>query len=190
MAFDLDAIRKELAAAPLPSPYPADLAAAIVDDTFRMSRLTPLPAGVWKKWIGKGQKNKLFSEQLGMLAHILAVTSLRTETTAALQKAPGFEPQKALEGFFETIAPLTAEMIRANAFRQEEFLRKWAEAVGGSIQGEKAEQSRKRLEQLDYRKTLEEYNQAERTRKAEAERRAKALQEAAAREAAARGWRE
>ena len=190
MALDLDAIRKELAAAPQPSPYPSDLAAAIVSDTIRMSRLTPLPAGVWKKWTGKGQKNKLFAEQLGMLAHILAVTSLRAETTASLLKAPGFEPQKAIEGFFETIAPLTAEMIRANAFRQEEFLRKWAEAVGGSIQGEKAEQSRKRLEQLDYRKTLEEYGRAESTRKAEAERRAKALQEAATREAAARGWRE
>ena len=190
MAFDLDAIRKELAAAPLPSPYPSDLAAAIVNDTFRMSRLSPLPAGVWKKWTGKGQKNKLFSEQLGMLAHILAVTSLRAETTAALQKSQGLEPQKALEGFFETIAPLTAEMIRANAFRQEEFLRKWAQAVGGAIQGENAGQSGKKLDQLDYRKTLEEYDRAESARKAEADLRSKALQEAAAREAAARGWRE
>jgi len=190
MAFDLAAIRRELAAAPLPSPYPSDLAAAIVSDTFRMSRLSPLPAGVWKKWTGKGQKNKLFSEQLGMLAHILAVTSLRAETTAALQKSQGLEPQKALEGFFETIAPLTAEMIRANAFRQEEFLRKWAQAVGGAIQGENAGQSGKKLDQLDYRKTLEEYDRAESARKAEADLRAKALQEAAAREAAARGWRE
>ena len=81
-------------------------------------------------------------------------------------------------------------MIRANAFRQEEFLRRWIEAVGGSVAGESAKDSKKRLEQLDYRKTLAEYDRAEKARQAEAARRAKLLQEAADREAAARGWRE
>ena len=81
-------------------------------------------------------------------------------------------------------------MIRSNGFRQEEFLRRWAEALEIQIDGEQAEQSARRLSQLDYRKTLADYEQAEKARAQEAARRAKALAEAAQREADARGWRE
>ena len=48
----------------------------------------------------------------------------------------------------------------------------------------------RRLDQLDYRKTMADYKAAEQSRKEEAARRAKLLAEAAQREADARGWRE
>jgi hypothetical protein len=188
MAFDLKRIRSEAQAAPLPSPYPLDLAVAIVNDTLRLAGLVPPSAQRWKQAPLKG-RSKLHEEQVGMLAHLLATTSLREETVRAIDRAR-FDAPKALGAFFEAVAPLTAEMIRANAFRQEEFLRRWIEAVGGEVGGESARDSKKRLEQLDYRKTLAEYERAEKARQAEAERRAKLLQEAAEREAAARGWRE
>lgn len=189
MAFDLGKIRSEVQAAPIPSPYPADLSIAIVNDSFRMAGIIPLSEEKWRLWTGRGRPNPLLVEQIGMLAHFLAMTSLREETVRALN-APPFDVEKALAGFFEAIAPLTAEMIRSNAFRQEEFLRKWIDGVGGTIEGETPKVSKKRLDQLDYRKTVTEYNRAEKARKAEAARRAKMLQEAAQREADARGWRE
>ena len=188
MAFDLKRIRSEAQAAPLPSPYPLDLAIAIVNDTLRLASLAPPNAKKWKQAPLKG-KGKLHEEQVGMLAHLLATTSLRDETVSAIDPKR-FDVTKTLGAFFEAVAPLTAEMIRANAFRQEEFLRQWIEAVGGEVAGESRKESKKRLEQLDYRKTLAEYDRAEKSRQAEAGRRAKLLQEAAEREAAARGWRE
>jgi len=186
VAFDLKGIVRELQAAPLASPYPLDLSAAIVNDTFRMALARPVPKKQWDGW--QKEKPVRWAEQMGMLAHALAVTSLRAETVRALH--PGYDAAVGLQRMFELIEPLTAEMIRSNRFRQEEFLRKWASCVGGRIEGEKARESKQRMEQLDYRKTLAEYAKAEKARKSEAAARAKMLREAAQREAQARGWRE
>jgi len=186
MAFELKRIQEELRAAPLVSPYPLDLSVAIVSDVFRMAGVVPPARSTWAGWTKR--EHKLWGEQMGMLAHALASTSVREETVRAL--APRFDPSGALGPFFEAVRPLTAEMIRANAFRQEEFLRKWISMVGGTIAGESDKESKKRVAQLDYRQTLVEYEKAEAARKAEAERRAKLLQQAAQNEAAARGWRE
>jgi hypothetical protein len=186
MAFDLERIQRELRAAPLVSPYPLDLSVAVLSDVFRMAGVVPPARSTWAAWTKRA--HKLWGEQMGMLAHALASTVLREETVRAI--GPRFDPSSALEPFFEAVKPLTAEMIRANAFRQEEFLRKWIAAVGGAVAGESEKESKKRAAQLDYRQTLAEYDKAEAARKAEAERRAKLLQQAAQNEAAARGWRE
>jgi hypothetical protein len=194
-AFDLARIRDEMAAAPLVSPWPFEVAVAVVNDVFRMGgELQPPAAITWLEW---ATRKGLVEEQAGMLAHALASTSLREASVAALATrkrdlsgAPTPAAQKMLAGFLEAIAPLTAEMIRSNAFRQEEFLRRWVEAISGTVAGEKADASRRRLEQLDYRKTLAEYDRAEGARKLEADKRARLRKEAEEREAAARGWRE
>lgn len=183
MAFDLARIRKEIEAAPLLVPWPSDLAVAVVSDTFRMAGVAP-PSDA--DWIERSKPS--WFERLGVLAWLLASTSLREETVRALK--PGFDALAAVAAFLDAVAPLTAEMLRQNAFRQEELIRQWIAAVGGRIAGETAAQSRKKLEQLDYRKTLVEYERAEKARKEEAEKRAQALREAAEREAQERGWRE
>ncbi len=189
MAFDLKRIEDEIGAAALESPYSVELAAAVVSDTFRLGGLAPPAAAWWRHSRGGKAAEALFGEQAGMLGWLLNTTSLREGAVAALRAGqPG--PKQLLEGFFEAVRPLTGEMIRANAFRREEFLRRFVEAVGGQVAGETAEQSRRRLEQLDYRKTMADYKAAEKARKEEADRRAKLLAEAAAREAEARGWRE
>lgn len=187
MAFEIAHLRKQLAAAPLTSPYPHDLAVAIVCDTFRLANLKPPTR---EQWTGfeRFQGHALWREQLGMLAHVLVSTSLREETAKVLNADR--TPMARLEQFFEEIQPLTAEMVRSNAFRKEEFLRKWILAVGGTVEGETAKQSQQRVEQLDYRKALVDFQKAEAARKQEAEKRSKLLQEAAQREAEARGWRE
>jgi hypothetical protein len=189
MGFDLTRIGEELRGVPLASPYPPDLSAAIVNDAFRLAGLVPLPASTWNRWTGEKRKGlPLRAEQAGMLAHLLAVTSLRAEAVAALSARP-VDATEALTAFFDAVEPLTAEMVRANAFRQEEFLRRWIESVGGRISGETPRDSKRRLEQLDYRKTMAEYARAEKARKDEAKRR-KELLAAQQREADARGWRE
>jgi len=189
MAFDLKRLETEIGAAALESPYSVELGAAVVSDTFRLSGLLPPPSAWWRRSRGSRPADALFGEQAGMLGWLLNTTSLREQAVAALRAAQP-EPERVLEAFFEAVQPLTGEMIRANAFRREEFLRRFVEAVGGQVAGETAEQSRRRLEQLDYRKTMADYKAADQARKEEAERRAKLLAEAAQREADARGWRE
>lgn len=187
MAFDLAQLREQLAAVPLASPYPHDLAVAIICDTFRLGNVRPPARAVWGE-LEQRFHHPLWKEQVGMLAHVLASSSLREETVQMLR--PGFEAKGMLERFFGSVEPLTAEMVRSNAFRQEEFLRKWIHAVGGQVKGEKPKESEQRLEHLDYRKALKDYGRAEAARKAEAEKRERMLQEAAQRAADARGWRE
>jgi len=128
-------------------------------------------------------------DKLGVLAHLLASTCLRDESVRGL-RAHTPSPDDNFEAFLEAVEPLTAEMIRANVFRREELVRRWLLAVSGDVASETPSQSQARLEQLDYRKTLKEYEAAEQVRAAEAERRAKLLREAQERETAARGWRE
>lgn len=187
MLFDIPTLRKQLAAAPLVSPYSHALAVAIICDTFRMAMLRPPVKADWKDLEDRGH-HALWREQVGVLAHVLTATSLRDWTVTALKK-----DAKALDlllRFFQAIEPLTAQMVLANAFRQEEFLRRWVEAVGGQVLNESARESAARLEQLDYRKAKAELKRAEEARQKEAEQRAKKLAEAAQREADARGWRE
>jgi hypothetical protein len=193
--LDLARVRAELSASSLVSPYPVALAAAIVADVWRLAGLRPILVAEWEKLrggvarpAGESPANRL-EGQLGMLAHVLAETSLRDVSVAALA-ASKVAMGAALTGFFAEIAPLEAEMIRSNAFRQEELLRWWMRALGGDIAGETAADSAARLAKLDYKRTLVEYQAAEKARADEAEKRAQALKEAAEREAEARGWRE
>ncbi|MCU0723411.1 MAG: hypothetical protein MUC63_07330 [Planctomycetes bacterium] len=186
MPLDLKKTQEEIAAAPIHSPFPLEVAVAVVGDCFRMAERAPVDDSLWEKWEKKPRK--LWAEQMGILAHFLSSTSLRETTVEALRK--GKDRRDALDDFFARVEPLTAEMIRANAFRQEEFLRCWADWCGTGIRGETPAESRRRLEQLDYRKALEEFGKAKTARKKEDAARLKALKEAEEREAAARGWRE
>lgn len=187
MRFDVQTLRQQLAAAPIVSPYPHELAVAIICDTFRLANVRPPSREDWTA-LETRARNPLWREQVVMLAHLLAGSALRDDSAKAMTK--NTEAVGVLQRFFDDIAPLTAEMVRSNGFRQEEFLRKWVRAVGGEVLNESAKESAKRLDQLDYRKAQQELKRAEEARKREAERREKELREAQQREADARGWRE
>lgn len=187
MAVSIPHLREQLAATPIVSPYPYDLAVAIVCDTFRMASQRPPSQAEWEqleKWV----KNPLFQEQVGMLAHVLVASDLRKKTVLYL--TPDRPPLARLQQFFEEVHPLTAEMVRSNAFRQEEFLRKWAAALGADIEGETPRESAQRLKDLDYRQAVTDLRNVEEARRKEADRRQKMLQEAQRKDAEARGWRE
>jgi hypothetical protein len=187
MAFNLAQLRDELAAAPLVSPYPHELAVAIICDTFRLGSLRPPARTAWEAFETRFH-HALWREQVSILAHVLISSSLREETTRALKPESGAVVM--LGRFFESVEPLSAEMVRSNAFRQEEFLRKWIHAVGGQVEGESEKESQRRLEHLDYRKALKDFERAEAARKTEAQKREQMLKDAAQTAADARGWRE
>ncbi|MCY1032958.1 hypothetical protein OV207_15915 [Corallococcus sp. BB11-1] len=187
MAFSLAHLREQLAASPIVSPYPHDLAVAILCDTFRQGSQKPPSQAEWEK-LEKRVKNPLFREQVGMLAHVLVSSDLRKKTVLYL--TADRTPLARLQQFFEEVHPLTAEMVRSNAFRQEEFLRKWVSALGADIEGETEQESKRRLKDLDYRQAVTDLRKVEEARKQEADRRTKMLQEAQQKDAEARGWRE
>ncbi|QSQ21065.1 hypothetical protein JY651_38610 [Pyxidicoccus parkwayensis] len=187
MRFDIQNLQQQLATALIVSPYPHELAVAIICDTFRMANVRPPSLQDWQS-LETYARHPLWREQVQMLAHLLAGSALRDGSAKAMGK--GTESMNLLRRFFEDIAPLTAEMVRSNGFRQEEFLRKWVRAVGGEVLNESPKESAKRLDQLDYRKAQQEMKRAEEARKKEAERREQLLREAQQREAEARGWRE
>ncbi|MFP2903611.1 hypothetical protein ACLESD_00760 [Pyxidicoccus sp. 3LFB2] len=187
MHFDIQTLRKQLAAAPIVSPYPHELAVAIICDMFRLANVRPPSRKDWLA-IEEHANSPLWREQVVMLAHLLAGSALRDDSAKALGKDAN--ASSILLRFFEDISPLTAEMVRSNGFRQEEFLRKWVRALDGQVLNEAPKESAKRLDQLDYRKAQGELKRAEAARKKEAERREQLLREAQQREAEARGWRE
>ncbi|HLL04054.1 MAG TPA: hypothetical protein VK539_25945 [Myxococcaceae bacterium] len=187
MAFDLAQLRQQLAAAPLVSPYTHELAVAIICDTFRLANIRPPARTAWDAF-SKRFTGALWPEQVAMLAHVLVSSSLREESVLAMK--PPVDAVLVLGRFFEAVAPLTAEMVRSNAFRQEEFLRKWIHEVHGEITGEPRKESQRRLEHLDYRKAVKDFERAEAARKTEAQKREQMLKEAAQNAADARGWRE
>ncbi len=189
--FDLARIRQELEGAPPEAAYDAELAAAVVSDVFRDATVTPPPPSAWQALAARGTRAEHRPGQLAALARILTTTGLRDATIQALRARPPGDTTALLEGFLEAIWPLTAELILGNAFRQEELLRRWIETCGGTIAGEDPAESRRRLEQLDYRRTLAAVEKAEKARLSEAAARAEALRKARAEaEEAARGWRE
>lgn len=186
MSLNIEEMQLEIANAPLTSPWPLDVAIAVVNDCFRLAGRHPVETGQWKQWQNELGPN--WVDQISTLAHFLAMTTLRKKTVEALSQIA--DRRNALPHFFRSIKPLTAEMMRSNRFRQEETLRKWAAFCRLPIHGETATAAKARMEELDYGKTLAEYKRAEAARKRDKQRRQRLLKEAQERAAAARGWRE
>jgi hypothetical protein len=119
-------------------------------------------------------------------------------TVAALDTAPvreGLKPalarnlaeavQGGLVGFAREAELLTLDLLRQSPLRLEEFARAWAARLGAGIAREKPEESKARLERLDYKRLLDE---AERAKKAAEDRDyLKKLQEAEDKKRAPRG---
>lgn len=186
MRFDLERISGELTDLPVAVAMSFDLAIAIFNDVFRMAMRAPVDEVIWTAW--QDERGERWTGQIQVLARFFVASSLRAQVVACLHQGP--DRRASLPEFFDTIAPLTSEMLLNNRFRREEALRRMIEWCEGRIRGETPKQSAKRLQQLDYRKTLTEFERAEEARRKEEETRLRLLREAREREEAARGWRE
>jgi hypothetical protein len=189
--FDLAAITRALDAAPPEAEASLELAAAVLADLWRAAGLAPPADGLWAALVARGTQPAHRAGQLAALARFAAVSPLGAATVDALRARPPGDAGAVFEAWLEGIHPVAPGLLHENPFRREEAVRRWGEAVGGAFLGESADASRRRLEQLDYRRTLAEYEKAEKARLAEAQRRAEALRRAAEQAAAAAAaWRE
>ena len=195
MSLDLTRVRAEASAVLTSPPYGRALAVAVLNDRLRLAGQQPIPSSGWQRLLaGKhpaddaGEDHR--EEQIVRLAQLCAETSLGAETVARLAALGKKEPERRLARFLAEVWPITGAMIVDNAFRQEELLRRWLAALDGEVAGESAAESARRLDQLDYRKALSEYERADKARKAEAKKRERAIREAQERAAAAQGWHE
>jgi len=169
----------EIQSVPPYSEIPKTLAIAILSDLFRKAGATPPQDSEWRS---------LWHPLHAILAHWISATSLGENTIGMLRKTQ--KPATGFRSLNQALDALEPGLLLHNSFRQEETLRHWAAAWGLGITGETAKESQKRLETLDYRKTLQEFSRAEEARKKEERARLAALEAARAAEEAARGWRE
>src|SRR5215468_2145503 len=135
MTFDLNRIKLDVDAAPIEPPYALDLAIAVLADLFREARLAPPPDASWAPLLARGSQPANRPGQIAALARLVAISALRPASVAALAARAPKDPAAVVEGFLETIAPVTAELVAENPFRREEVVRRWIEALGGAIAG-------------------------------------------------------
>ncbi len=177
--MNIKALLAEIAAAPPYAGLDRAIAVAILNDLFRKAGGTPLPDPAW---------DTQWRAIHAVLAHWASTTRFGESTVQQLRRTQ--KPEAGYRAFNEAVEALNEELILSNAFRREEILRHWAAAWGLAIEGETPAESKKRLETLDYRRTLKEFARAEESRKSEEAARLAALAAAQAAEEAARGWRE
>lgn len=162
------AMQAALHAVALQPPVPPDVAIAVVNDCLRLAGRVPVADATWDAWWRDSHPS--WTAQVGMLGAWLMDRTPQGLTIGWMGAATA-SPDRVLESFFAAIAPLSAEMLRNNPYRQEEFVRRWGACWGASMAGETADQSAARLAWLDYRQTLAEYERARRARREESRRR-------------------
>lgn len=162
-----------------------DLLRARLADRSRDARIQPAPPDQVAAML-----DALDAESLGRLSLVIAVLDLdevRAVSPAVLGQGPILERiRECFVEFAFGTELLTRELLWQSPLRLEEFVRKWLEVLGVGVAEETVEESRQRLERLDYGRLLAESERA----KLEAEPRLaalRALQEQRAQNAARRG---
>jgi len=173
--LDVAALQARLAAAAARRagrPPAADLVRARLADACRDAGMPPAPPEVFDE-LARG----LDDEAARRLA--LAVDALdEGELRRALPCLPAIKDDgrrlvAALRELARETPLLTLELLRDGPLRAEEFARQLIVRLGASVRGESADQSRRRLERLDYGRLLAEAEQARQS----AEGRVKKLRE-------------
>lgn len=185
MKIDLGKVATWAGAETLVSPLPRLAAQEGLCALLREAAITPPISADWEKW--RQSYGDLFDEQLGMLVWLLGCEAIREPTRVALRSARTRRlPRGRIQRFFSRLGPITGEMVRANALRREEFVRKWAREMGIGIASETPDESQARVDALDYRVA------ARKLKRAEAAARKAAVKQAspAAQPTWPRGWRE
>jgi hypothetical protein len=176
VSFDLAALTEQIRLATLDiagrEPDPALLAARLMDG-FDDAKLARPTADQWKAATKEFDKEAW--NRMAILVRLFRDTALKDPITQALAGKPGADT---FAGFCSGMARLlTVELLQKSPFRVEELARKWAHALGASIQGESAGESKQKMERLDFGGVLKNLQAADADRAA----RVKKLQEIEAR---------
>jgi hypothetical protein len=137
----------------------ADLVRARLADHYRDVGLAPPDAAEFER-----RASGLDVEGWRRLALAVATLDddgLRTALAGLAPRVPvSLQVERGFLGVARDTAPLTVSLVRQNAVRAEEFARHLAGRLGVGIAGETDEQSRTRLQALDYKRLLAEAEQA------------------------------
>lgn len=99
--------------------------------------------------------------RLALAVSVLDFEAIRANLAGLLTGPAVVQVREAFVGFARSTPLLTLELLRQSPLRVEEFLRRWLTGMGATIADETPEQSRERLERLDYGRVLSEAEQAQ-----------------------------
>ncbi len=172
VAFRLERLTSEirLAALDLGETEPA-LAAARLMDGLRDAGLPVPPLPAWAEAARELDRDAW--QRVEVLTHLLRHGELGPLVARALARDPA-RAWSVVPAFATREARLlTVELLLKSPFRVEELARKWVHALGGTIEGERPDESRRRMERLDFGGVLKSLEEAGRDR----EERMRRLQE-------------
>lgn len=145
------------------------LLAARLFDGLDDAKLPRPPAADWAKNT-KGFDKEAWA-RMAILVRLFRETPLREPIVKSIVASNATD---VFGGFCSGLSQLlTVELLQKSPFRVEELARKWVHALGGSIKGESAAESRQRMERLDFGGVLKNLQAADADRAA----RVKKLQE-------------
>jgi hypothetical protein len=141
------------------APVDPDLLRARLADRCRDAALQPAPPDVVAAMLGE-----LDTESLRRLALVTSALNLDEVRAAAPWRLAHGPIEERVRGCFVEFARgsdlLTMELLRQSPLRVGEFARKLLVVLGLRVAGESAEESRLRLERLDYGRLLAEAERA------------------------------
>lgn len=174
--LDLAPVQAKLAAAVRASTTPdLELTRARLADHCRDASLLPLQTEEFDRAASvldaDGQR------RLALLVSLLELEAVRTAVAQLANTWPVHQiVSSALTGLAQDTSLLTLEVLAQSEQRVEELARRFLAAIRASINGETAEDSKKRLNKLDYGRLLAEADKAK-TAAAERAERLRQLQE-------------
>ena len=174
--LDLTAVQAKLAASVRASSVPdVTLTRARLADHCRDAGLVPVLPEEFDRAVAT-----LDAEAERRLALLVSLLELEPVRATVAQHAATWPVQQLVTVVFTGLAQdtplLTIEILGQSEQRVEELARRFLAAIRASISGETAEESKKRLHKLDYRRLLEEAEKA-RTAASERAERLRQLQE-------------
>ena len=136
-----------------------DLLRARLADHCRDAAIVPAPPAAVAEMLGG--LDDASRRRAALAASALDLPEIRASARGLLGRGPIVE--RVRSAFVEHARGcdlLTLELLRQGPLRVEEFARKWLAALGASVAGESEEESRLRLERLDYGRLLAEAERA------------------------------
>lgn len=152
-----------------------------LSDAFRAMDFDPPEEERWTEaWYGKSKVEPPSPEVAAKMKRVLGdedwkrihllVETLQDKTIWELirQRCLAWGSERVAVGIFVAFAAwadlLTVPLLLKSTFRIEEFARKWIDAIGGTVAGEKEKESEKRVRNLDYGKVLDNLEKAQKAR--------------------------
>jgi hypothetical protein len=137
----------------------ADLVRARLADAYRDAQLEPVPADSFAALTADLDGEAW--RRLALAVGVLDVPMVRAALPGLVDEGGvARQVEEAFVGLARVTSLLTMELLQQGSFRVEEFARHFLARLGAAVAGETTQQSRDRLERLDYARLLAEAERA------------------------------